>query len=174
MHGLIIDTHMPGHGFHRHLQQIEHIYLLPIHKTSLSNGWTLDRIKEMNVSTRKSDACCCPLLNKYDIKFWSRAKINDSKPWGKWSWCAVVVMLSFVLQGITIKPVVNALKVKRAQEKDPAMNEMINERVSQPTQEKRILYLLICPSVHMVLIYISPLHPTCSQHTMLSLDFTVS
>ena len=39
-------------------------------------------------------------------------------------------------QGITIKPVVNALKVKRQEEKNPSMNEMLNERVSS--------YLMYC------------------------------
>ena len=44
-----------------------------------------------------------------------------------------MITLMFVfLQGMTIKPVVNALKVKRQVEKNPSMSEMLNERVSLP------------------------------------------
>ncbi|XP_076449063.1 putative Na(+)/H(+) antiporter nhx-9 [Babylonia areolata] len=41
----------------------------------------------------------------------------------------VIVFFTVFIQGITIKPVVNALKVKRKEEKNPSMNEMLNERL---------------------------------------------
>ncbi|XP_055892057.1 sodium/hydrogen exchanger 2-like isoform X3 [Biomphalaria glabrata] len=41
----------------------------------------------------------------------------------------VIVFFTVFIQGITIKPVVNALKVERAGEKDPSMNEMIHKRL---------------------------------------------
>ncbi|KAK7114435.1 sodium/hydrogen exchanger 3-like [Littorina saxatilis] len=41
----------------------------------------------------------------------------------------IVVFFTVFIQGITIKPVVNALKVKRAEEKNPTMSEMLNERL---------------------------------------------
>ncbi|XP_005101042.1 sodium/hydrogen exchanger 3 isoform X2 [Aplysia californica] len=40
----------------------------------------------------------------------------------------VMVFFTVFIQGITIKPVVNALKVEKAEEKDPSMNEMIHKR----------------------------------------------
>ncbi|CAG5124810.1 unnamed protein product, partial [Candidula unifasciata] len=40
----------------------------------------------------------------------------------------VIVFFTVFVQGITIKPVVNALKVERAEEKDPSMSEMIHKR----------------------------------------------
>ena len=39
----------------------------------------------------------------------------------------------FLLQGITIKPLVKFLNVKRANKKKPTMNERIHERVSSTT-----------------------------------------
>lgn len=40
------------------------------------------------------------------------------------------LLLVCYLQGITIKPLVNFLKVKKADKRMPSMNEQINERVS--------------------------------------------
>ncbi|KAL8575951.1 hypothetical protein ACOMHN_027349 [Nucella lapillus] len=41
----------------------------------------------------------------------------------------IVVFFTVFIQGITIKPVVNALKVKRKEEKDPKMSEILSERL---------------------------------------------
>lgn len=45
-----------------------------------------------------------------------------------------VVYFTVFLQGITIKPLVKILNVKRAEKRKPTMNERIHERVSVCTQ----------------------------------------
>lgn len=54
-----------------------------------------------------------------------------------------VIYFTVFLQGITIKPLVKILNVKRANKRKPTMNERIHERVSYITCEAITMILTI-------------------------------
>lgn len=59
-----------------------------------------------------------------------------------------VIYFTVFVQGITIKPLVRILNVKRASKKKPTMNERIHERVSSQRRETKTKW-----KIQLILIY---------------------